>query len=231
MFSIKTSCLQQDDYDSAFKTFETKSKGFGKGLAFPTNKKDLTPTQTPKYNMKSLKYLAIIGALCVGLTTFARATVTQIGNDVDLGNAGDATELAGFIAAGGDPDAVLCFKSNVSGETGFDGHFPGGDISISLNDDNTIHVEWNMDGTGGVVCGFLTKDGSGTIADIFSVAPDQGLTGSADLEVPGNGGSALSHLTVFCCPGGVTTPDGGATVMLLGAALGALGMVRRYLKS
>jgi hypothetical protein len=179
--------------------------------------------------MKSLKYLAIIGALCVGLTTFARATVTQIGNDVDLGNAGDPAELAGFIALGGDPDAEICFKSATSGTTF--GTFAGGEITISLNDDNTIHVTWDMTGTGGVVCGFLTKDGAGTIADIFSVAPDQGLTGSADLEVPGNGGSALSHLTVFCCPGGVTTPDGGATVMLLGAALGALGMVRRYLKS
>jgi hypothetical protein len=27
-----------------------------------------------------------------------------------------------------------------------------------------------------------------------------------------------------------TTPDGGTTVMLLGAALGALGMARRFLK-
>ena len=31
--------------------------------------------------------------------------------------------------------------------------------------------------------------------------------------------------------GGGSVPDGGTTVMLLGAALGALGMVRRYLKS
>jgi hypothetical protein len=31
--------------------------------------------------------------------------------------------------------------------------------------------------------------------------------------------------------GGVSIPDGGATVMLLGAALGALGMVRRFLMS
>jgi hypothetical protein len=30
---------------------------------------------------------------------------------------------------------------------------------------------------------------------------------------------------------GVPVPDGGATVMLLGAALGALGMARRFLKS
>ena len=31
-------------------------------------------------------------------------------------------------------------------------------------------------------------------------------------------------------PGGVPTPDGGATVLLLGAGLSALGIVRRYLK-
>ena len=30
--------------------------------------------------------------------------------------------------------------------------------------------------------------------------------------------------------GAVPTPDGGATVMLLGAALGSLGMARRFLK-
>ena len=39
----------------------------------------------------------------------------------------------------------------------------------------------------------------------------------------------LSGWTLFGGPG--TVPDGGTTVMLLGAALGALGMVRRYLKS
>jgi hypothetical protein len=32
-------------------------------------------------------------------------------------------------------------------------------------------------------------------------------------------------------PAGVGVPDGGTTVMLLGAALGALGMARRFLKA
>jgi hypothetical protein len=31
-------------------------------------------------------------------------------------------------------------------------------------------------------------------------------------------------------PSSVSVPDGGATIMLLGAALGALGMARRFLK-
>lgn len=39
--------------------------------------------------------------------------------------------------------------------------------------------------------------------------------------------SALA--TGFAAEGGTVVPDGGTTVMLLGAALGALGMVRRFL--
>jgi len=39
----------------------------------------------------------------------------------------------------------------------------------------------------------------------------------------------LSGWTLFG-PGGAGAPDGGTTVMLLGAALGTLGMARRFLK-
>ena len=43
------------------------------------------------------------------------------------------------------------------------------------------------------------------------------------------GGFSLTLWKVFS-PGGTGVPDGGATVMLLGTALGALGMARRFLK-
>ena len=55
------------------------------------------------------KYLLLIGLLCAGLTTLARATVTDLGEH-DLHDNGDATELQGFIDAGGDPDAVLVLR-------------------------------------------------------------------------------------------------------------------------
>jgi protein with PEP-CTERM/exosortase system signal len=42
-----------------------------------------------------------------------------------------------------------------------------------------------------------------------------------------NAGAAPAPLP----PNSVSVPDGGATIMLLGAALGALGMARRFLKS
>ena len=43
-------------------------------------------------------------------------------------------------------------------------------------------------------------------------------------------GAGLSGWTLFG-PGGQGVPDGGTTVVLLGAALSALGMARRYIKS
>jgi hypothetical protein len=174
--------------------------------------------------MKSIKYLALIGLLCAGLTTLARADVTDLG-EVDLKNNGDATELAGFIAAGGDADATLCFKSDSPGSIN-----GGGSITFSVNGDNTLHVEWDLTGTNHLVCGFATKDGAGNLVHYYSVAANEGVTGTADLIVPGNGASALSHLDVFCCPGGTTAPDSGTTAMLLGGALAGLGALRGYLR-
>ena len=56
---------------------------------------------------------------------------------------------------------------------------------------------------------------------------------SGDVTIPGTGaieGMTLIGWTLFG-PGGQGVPDGGTTVMLLGAALGALGMARRFLKA
>jgi VPDSG-CTERM motif len=55
------------------------------------------------------------------------------------------------------------------------------------------------------------------------------LSGNLTIPLFGPGGKGLSHWTLF--GPGVGVPDGGTTVMLLGAALGALGIVRRYLTS
>jgi hypothetical protein len=167
--------------------------------------------------MKSLKYITLIGALCVGLTSLARATVIDLG-EANPDNNSEAAELAAFIAAGGDADARACFRIDES----------SGIFTISVNPDDTLHVEWDATNQPFLICGFATKDGGGNVIHLYSVAPDQQVVGSGDLIVPANGADALSHLTVFCCPGGV--PDGGATVMLLGAALGSLGMARRFLK-
>ena len=64
----------------------------------------------------------------------------------------------------------------------------------------------------------------GGFAEVWFVG---NLNGS--ISIPATGlGHGLSGWALFTAPGGVV-PDGGTTAMLLGAALGALGVVRRFL--
>jgi len=73
---------------------------------------------------------------------------------------------------------------------------------------------------------FAKYDGQNDNSVVWNIS---GLTGI--LTIPANGplGYGLSGWILFGPTGQV--PDGGTTVMLLGTALGALGMVRRYVKS
>jgi len=65
----------------------------------------------------------------------------------------------------------------------------------------------------------------GGFAEVWDVG---NLSGS--ISIPSIGlGHGLSGWALFTAPGGAV-PDGGTTVMLLGAALGALALVRRFLK-
>jgi hypothetical protein len=61
----------------------------------------------------------------------------------------------------------------------------------------------------------------------------QGFDAGAHIFVTTNGGTTNTSITGFAGEGTGTpgVPDGGTTVMLLGAALGALGMARRFLMS
>jgi hypothetical protein len=87
-------------------------------------------------------------------------------------------------------------------------------------------------GTGGFTYLIAKYDGPNGGSEVWNV---QGLTGLYTIPLIGFAtklhpqGYGLSHWTLFG-PGG-QVPDGGTTVMLLGAALGALGMARRYLSS
>jgi hypothetical protein len=82
-------------------------------------------------------------------------------------------------------------------------------------------------GTGGFTYLLAKYDGPSGGSEVWNV---QGLTGIVTIPLFWeNGTLGLSHWTLFGGAGGV--PDGGTTVMLLGAALGALGMARRYIMS
>jgi hypothetical protein len=72
---------------------------------------------------------------------------------------------------------------------------------------------------------FAKYDGQNDNSVVWNIA---GLTGTLTIPADGPNGYALSGWILFGPTGQV--PDGGTTVMLLGAALGGLGMVRRFLK-
>jgi len=179
--------------------------------------------------MKSLKYTLAIGVLCAGMSSLAHADL--IGPHPEtLDNNGAPTELKAFQNWSGHEDATMCIVQQTTEGTVTNAY---GSFTFTFLDfnPNTGHYEVQVDFTmnpGHLICGFLTKNGAGNDVFLYEVTPEQGSSGSFVLEVPHTG--QLSHIDVFCCVGeGV--PDGGTTVMLLGVALGALGMVRRYLTS
>jgi hypothetical protein len=178
--------------------------------------------------MKSLKYIALIGVLCAGMTSLAHATLTGP-ILVNLSSNSQAGELAAFQQVSGHSDAEMCVVQSPGNETITNsfGIFTFTNLPFNpVTGHYEVEVTFTMN-PGSVVCGFLTKNGHGNDAFVYTVSADEGSSGTFTLEVPFTG--ALSHIDVFCCPGGTSVPDGGTTVMLLGAALGALGMARRFL--
>jgi hypothetical protein len=74
---------------------------------------------------------------------------------------------------------------------------------------------------------FAKYDGPNYGSEVWYVGNLSGI-----ITIPATGGGyGLSGWTLFGPGGTPGVPDGGATVMLLGAALGALGMARRYIMS
>jgi hypothetical protein len=190
--------------------------------------------------MRKLVYMAaltlVFGALA-GLPTRAAALDLNFGDTYDLGNvtppepanptdeehyvntlinhaAGVFTDVYGGVtytytrtlaSCGTCPAAV--FNSKVEKPTVVNGR-----VSINL-------------GTGGFTYLLAKYDGPNGASVVWNI---QGLSGP--ITIPGFLGMyGISHYSLFG-PGGAGVPDGGTTVMLLGAALGALGMARRFLK-
>jgi hypothetical protein len=107
-------------------------------------------------------------------------------------------------------------------------------VTINQISGNTWEVSWNLTGSGFTMDGMLIKDGNvqgqGMLYRFYGVTPDQALVGSGTVTFD-DPVKNISHITFFGSPGGGHVPDGGTTVMLLGAALGVLGITRRFLRS
>jgi hypothetical protein len=104
-------------------------------------------------------------------------------------------------------------------------NLPNADSNIIATGTNNMGIDL---GAGGVYTYLFAKyDGKNDYSQVWYVG---NLSGIINIPLNGPLGHALSGWILFG-PGTPGVPDGGTTVMLLGAALGALGIARRYIMS
>ena len=178
--------------------------------------------------MKTLKYIAAIAlaaASLVALPTIANALT--IGDNQELG-------FVEFGIPSGDSDRLTYVNHLISMPLGGTDTADGQNYTRSNNFFSSLPnavLAGLLNGTGttinlgsGYTYLFAKYDGPNYGSEVWYVG---NLSGT--ITIPANGGGyGLSGWTLFG-PGGVQVPDGGATVMLLGAALGALGIARRFM--
>lgn len=187
--------------------------------------------------MRKLVYIAAItlvfGALA-GLPT--RAAALSFGDQYDLGNVtppepAGPTDEEHYVntlinhAAGTFIDVYGGVTYTYNRTLASCGTCPAAVFNSKNDSPTVVNGTVSIDlGTGGFTYLIAKYDGPNGVSEVWNI---QGLTGT--ITVPGSFGVfGISHYSLFGTGGGV--PDGGTTVMLLGAALGALGMTRRFLK-
>jgi hypothetical protein len=203
--------------------------------------------------MKKLKYLApiLIAVACLGLQHAKADTVDYTlvtSNSPGTLGTGPFGTVHVDLTAG---VATITFTA-ASGYLFVD----GGSVAVNVNASSWIIGNFNSNGDPVSDAGAGNEDGFGSFnqkvsmqnssngASIisFTLANTSGVWLSAAnvLAFNGNHWLVAAHIQIqdgtgntgFAAgPGGGTIPDGGTTVMLLGAALGALGMARRFIKS
>ena len=207
--------------------------------------------------MNKLKYIVSIVALTAALTLSARASFVVAqdpgGEKIffDEANKG-VTDFEGFVGDNKStaPHVHIHTTGPVDTGSGFSNIKPVKDGSLTeliftpadpnLFGDFSFRGQLTAAGLGTVI--LTVQDNQGHAPQTFTFS---GLGGPNDFERQGI--VSFDHETIqwvkltsdfkefkqveisFGDP--VSTPDGGATVMLLGAALSVLGMARRYLKS
>ncbi len=193
--------------------------------------------------MNKLKYLTAVLIAVAGMG-LQQAQADLLTGDAFFTNGpiGNPSADLAYLQSHGGPDYQPFFLPQSSvylGKENAGGNVENGAINltqyITITETNsqTWHISWNLTGSGFTLDGILVKNGntdpSKTLYKFYGVSNDQKLIGSGDVTLA-DFNKNISFVEFFGSPGGAV-PDGGTTVMLLGAALGALGMARRYLRS
>jgi hypothetical protein len=172
------------------------------------------------------KFALLCTVVCAAMFAFSHnASALTIGDEHELG----------FIVpgTGGDADRTAYVNHLIGMALGSSDTFMGQAFTRSMNNFGSLPTAvFALNGTGttinlgsGLYSYLYAKyDGPNAGTEVWYVGDLSGV-----VTIPGFLGQyALSGWTLFG-PGGQGVPDGGTTAMLLGAALGTLGMVRRFL--
>ena len=192
--------------------------------------------------MNKIKYLGAVLIAVAGLgLQQAQAHLLDPHQFFNAGPIGNPTQELNYLqthGGGSYQPTFLPATSQYLGKFEDNGNIENGAINIStyvtvnMVSGNTWNISWNLTGSGFTLDGLLIKSGNvqgqGMLYRFYGVSADETLIGSGTVTLD-NPVKDISHITFFGSPGGVVVPDGGATVMLLGAALGALGLARRFI--
>ena len=182
--------------------------------------------------MLKLKAWMMAAVACVGLALQANAHLIDPDGNLYVGSNDNAAIMSGLLGT----DVVLLFKQEyndgVAGASEGAGQYF--QVTNPVNGDNNLAtISWDLTGSGYELFGVAWKDG--TLVDFkgekgfywSAVSDDERLVGGPEtVSTQPDFRGAVSHVAFY----GVRVPDGGATLVLLGAGLTALGTARRFLK-
>jgi hypothetical protein len=209
--------------------------------------------------MNKLKYILSIAAITAALTLSARATFVKetapFGGSFlffDVAN-DNVTDLTAFVGANdpGAPHVAIHTDGPVDTGSGFATIKPAKGQNVPLTemiftpDDPNLFSDFNFRGqltaAGDGTVNVTVQDNQGNPPQMFTfdnLGQNQDFARQGIISLDGETIQSVTitsdfkefkQIRISFASGQV--PDGGATVMLLGAALGVLGMARRYLKS
>jgi hypothetical protein len=201
------------------------------GLGLQQAKADVFTSSLNVGNSGISAFTGPFGTVTVTLIDSTHASITWTNNTVGANTYlfGDGGSVAANISStflvtsisGTGPNNPPSLTQTVAGnEDGF------GSFNLRIND-----FDGFMDAASSVTVALTNTSGTWASAASVLAFNAAGFDAAAHIFVTTNGGTTNTSITGFAGEGTGTpgVPDGGTTVMLLGAALGALGMARRFL--
>jgi hypothetical protein len=182
--------------------------------------------------MKTLQITALGAIVALGLTCGAKANIITplAGNPFTTANQDESSILAAANAAGvDDTSADLTVDVRLTSAGTVTNTF-GTFTVIASGTDGIQNFSFSLN-PGFVLAGLSLHDGSGNVVNFYSINDETSGTNEGPVTTPnaGNGQpGALSNFD-FLLEASAVVPDGGTTVMLLGAAFAGLGLLRRFL--